>query len=986
MPPTTELPPGVAFLDPARASANLARIDPHLPERDRGVLRQLLKQSPDPDAALLRLDRFVGLGEDALEAVRGSAKRLHAAITIFAFSNYLTDVLCKRPQLLIWALEPVRFYRSLRAEEMRSDLAWIDPDVPDEKAALVLARFRNMQMLRIALRDLLGAADLAAVTLEISNLADALLEGAHDHLRAQLVRRFGRPLTPAGDADIEGRFAVLALGKLGGRELNYSSDIDLLYLHTGDGLTAGPVKIPNHDFYQQLATRLTRLLSLATAEGFCYRVDLRLRPEGAAGELVCSLDAAVAYYNSRARDWELQMLLKARPAAGDRKLGATLLHMVRPLIYSTTTDFSLIERVAESRDQIQMRRRQAGRHTSMDVKLERGGIRDIEFLVQCMQRLHGGQDPFVRSGGTLFALHRLHEKSHLSSSDYAALSAAYQFLRTCEHRLQMLDNRQTHEAPRNAAELRLLERRLQGVSYSLSSSDDLVEELKTHFRQVAEIYERIVRSQPLLDPPPDEAPDAAEDAPDPAPRNLEPWRRQLRQIGLSRPGLAAAFGALPIKRRRPLFAHLLETVVAREETLELLDGSPDLVALLGDLVESSPYLTDEILRHPEDLQALQRDVFASPAAEDESDAPAIGRLDALPEAAPLRDPAVSYIDKSMLLRRIYRQRMLAILVDSVHHGRPVFPTLARTSDLSEWAVRGAYQIAMEATLADRGVDSPPASTLQVVALGRLGMREFDLGSDADLVFVMSDGDAAQHRFWNAFAAKLIEVISSYTAEGRIFSVDARLRPRGRDGELVQPESAFETYFAEHAEAWEILSYMKARTVAGDLGRGRSFLQRIQTLGWERFGDAADLAQLLREMRTRLENEQGRANPLKAGLGGYYDLDFLLLFLRLRNAGVFFEYLSTPQRIEIVRAFGSLTEQQARQVRRNAVFFRALDHAIRAATGRSSATLPASIAMRDTLVDLLSRWSAIQPVSQPLAALVEGVRRETRALYRQVLGG
>ncbi len=965
--PTTELPDGAAFLRPERARENLDKIAARLLAPDLGALRQLLKQSPDPDAALDRLERFLGLGDEAVEAVRGSARRLHAALTVFGFSAFLTDVISKRPQLLAWALEPVRLYRVLSAEEMRTDLAWIDPAVTDEKAALVLARFRNMQILRIALRDLLGVAELGEVTLELSNLADALLEGAHDHVCSQLAQRFGRPLLRAGEANIEGRFVALALGKLGGRELNYSSDIDLLYLHTGDGITAGPVTIPNHDFYQQLATRLTGLLSRTTAEGFCYRVDLRLRPEGAAGELVCSLDAAVAYYSSRARDWELQMLIKARPAAGDLKLGAALLSMVRPRIYSTTTDFSLIERVSESRDRIQEQRRRLGRDDAVDVKLAPGGIRDIEFLAQCLQRLHGGKDSFVRSGGTLFALHRLHEKGYLSSSDYGSLSAAYQFLRTCEHRLQLLDNRQTHRTPREPAQLRLLERRLQGSSYSLASSDPLPVQLEAHLSQVKEIYQRIIRSQP--GPEEEIEPSPSSRAPSPTGELGRNRRSHLRQIELARPRLAAALGELPIRRGAKLFGHLLETLVHRDDALSLLDGSPALVVMLGDLVECSPYLAEQILRHPDDLALL------APSADG-----AAG-----PEPERERDPTASYVDQSMRLRRTFRQRMLAILADSIHQGRPVFNTLAQTSELAERVVREAYAIAMEATVAEQGLSEPPPGRMQVIALGRLGMREFDLGSDADAAFVIPDDEAGRGRFWNAFVAKLIEILSSYTAEGRIFSVDARLRPGGRDGDLVQTETAFETYFAKRAEAWESLSYMKARTVAGDLDRGRELLRRIQLLGWERFGRSKELAKLLREMRAKLEAEQGRANPLKAGAGGYYDLDFVLLYLRLRDAGVFFEYLSTPQRIEIVRASGGVDGGQAERLHAYAVFFRAFDHAIRAATGRPSATLPASLALQDTVIELLGRWGAIRPASQPLTAIADEVRRGTRDLYREILG-
>ena len=995
MTPPSELLAGVAFQRPQRARVNFAAIAAALPAKDMEILAQLLRQSPDPDSALHRLERFLYLDDHAVAALRGSPQRLHAAITLFAYSNFLSSALDKRPELLAWALEPVRFYRALSADEMRSDLAWIDPGLDDGKAALVLARFRRMQLLRIALRDLLGVAELGAVTLELSNLADALLQGAHDHIRSQLARRFGRPLLRAGDADIEGGFVVLALGKLGGREINYSSDIDLMYLHTGDGMTAGPVRIPNHDFYQQLATRLTKLLSMTTADGFAI-----------ASTCACAPRAQPAIWSARSTPpsptttrgpatGSCKCSSRLRPAAGDLRLGATLLQMVRPLIYKTTTDFSLIERVSESRDRIQQQRRsersfavraRAERARAIDVKLERGGIRDIEFLVQCLQRLHGGKDHFVRSGSTLFALHRLHEKNHLSSTDYAALSSAYHLLRTCEHRLQMLDNRQTHELPRDRQELRMLERRLHGAAYGLASADELETQLQEQFRRVAEIYDRIIRSQPALEEPLEPTSVGAARPPSPADELERSWRPQLRQIELTRPALAAALAALPIERGARLFGRLLEALIGRPDLLDLLAGAPELVDLLGDLVEHSPFLTEHLLRFPDDLAELLPVALDRPERDEDSDVPDPARLDALPEAAPLRDPALGYVDKSMLLRRIHRRRMLVILADSIRHGRPIFQTLARTSDLAEWVIQQAYAIAMQATLADKGRKQPPEKLLQVVALGRLGMRELDLGSDADLVFVAPDDMPADaRRFWNAFASKLIEIISSYTAEGRIFSVDARLRPRGRDGELIQTESAYLTYFREHAEAWEALSYMKARTVAGDLDAGRRFLERLQTIGWERFGQSDDLAGLLRGMRARLEREQGRPNPLKAGVGGYYDLDFILLYLRLRNAGAFFEYLSTPRRIEIVRAYGSLSDEQADRLRRAAIFFRAVDHAIRAATGHASATLPASLALQDTICELLGRWSASQPSSQPLAAVVEGVRRGSRALFRQILG-
>ena len=975
MPSAPKLPPGVEFRLPGRARLALGALASSLDPADVERLGGLLRQTPDPDRALERLQRFTASGEGALQQVHGSRRALQAALVVFSHSNFLYDTLMRRPELLEWALDPDRFYTAPSAQELRSELGVLPVGLGDEQAAAVLARFRRVQVLRIALRDLLRVASLAETTLELSNLADALLEGAHDYVRADLASRFGRPLVRAGDVEIEGRFVAIALGKLGGRELNYSSDIDLMYLHTGHGETAGPVKIANHDFYQQLATRLTNLLCAMTPEGFAYRVDLRLRPEGSSGELVAPLEGAIAYYNNRARDWELQMLIKARPAAGDLRMGESFLHMVRPLIYRTTTDFSLIERVSESRDRIQQQRRRANK-TATDVKLQRGGIRDIEFLVQCLQRLHGGPDPFVRSGGTLFALHRLREKNYLTLPDYADLNSAYQYLRTVEHRLQLLDDRQTHELPRNEDEQSVLARKL----ILSATAADLRRDLERHFRAVAAIYERTIHAQSASATIPSDAASAGRTEEQAAGPVEKTWLRQLRQVELLSPELAKALDALPIRRGGQIFEHFLDKVAASEDLAAKLEAAPGLVACVGDLIEHSPYLGEHLARYPEDIAEL--DGLEVPCEPSRAEGSEIAGYDQRRELAALFDAHVSYNDKSMLLRRFYRRRQLRLLAESVHCGLPIFSTLARMSDLAEWVIRAAFRIAHRTQLDDRPEPSPPAS-LQVIALGRLGIREFDLGSDADLVFVVPEEGGDDLPFWRDFVARFIEVISNYTREGRIFNIDTRLRPSGRDGAIVQTESAVKRYFAEHAEAWEALAYMKARTVAGDLDRGRKFLMELQDIGWQRFGGQAELGAMLREMREKIEREQGPAAPLKAGPGGYYDIDFLLLYLRLKSAGLFFEVLATPKRIQTVQDLGGLTDAQARFLQDAAVFFRSLDHAVRVATGRSSAQLPAATGLQGAIAELVRRWSSAAAAAQPLPAIVEQMQRSTREIYREV---
>jgi glutamate-ammonia-ligase adenylyltransferase len=322
------------------------------------------------------------------------------------------------------------------------------------------------------------------------------------------------------------------------------------------------------------------------------------------------------------------------------------------------------------------------------------------------------------------------------------------------------------------------------------------------------------------------------------------------------------------------------------------------------------------------------------------------------------------------------------LAASVCRRRPIFSTLARQSDLADHIIQAAYEIAVDAQCRSTGRQRPEYA-LWVIALGRLGMREFDLASDADLVFVLPDAGAPEKTWWIEVVNRMIDVISSYTVEGMIFSVDPRLRPMGRDGELVQTESAYRSYFADRAQAWEALTYMKSRTVAGDIEGGTRFLTALQDVDWRRFGMSGDLGRLLLDMRSKLEREQGKQHPIKAGAGGYYDLDFILMYLRLRDAGIFFESLSTPERIEVIHATGRLTAKQARTLHDIAVCFRALDHAIRIATGHSSSTIPASLSKQEILAELIGRWSSIKPAAQPLPSFVQQVRQTTRTLFLQI---
>jgi glutamate-ammonia-ligase adenylyltransferase len=345
----------------------------------------------------------------------------------------------------------------------------------------------------------------------------------------------------------------------------------------------------------------------------------------------------------------------------------------------------------------------------------------------------------------------------------------------------------------------------------------------------------------------------------------------------------------------------------------------------------------------------------------------------------------TFEEKSTWLRHFYRLQMLEILAESVYRHYPIFATLGKTSRLAEWVVRAAYRIAVEDVV--RFSDwRGPREHLSVIALGRLGMREFDLASDADLIFFIPDEERPQHLHWLQVVERLIEITSSYTREGLIFTVDTRLRPMGRDGELVQTESYYNSYFASQAEAWEAITYMKARTIAGNIERGKQFLCELQDVGWRRFGRSGELTSMLVGMRERLEREQGADSPIKAGAGGYYDIDFILMYLRLRDAGIFFESLNTPERIEVVRALGGLTDDQAQKLLETAVFFRSLDHGIRVCLGHSAGAIPVALQKRAPITGLTRRWSELPPADTPLGPFFQQTRRATRELFTEIFKG
>jgi len=932
------------------------RLGAGLPERIAARVRLLLASVPDPGRTLHFLERLRLETPSAFDRISSSPAALRSAMTLFSYSTFLSEGVLHNPEWILQVAASGSFYRVLTAEDYENRLIDFLPSdgVPE---AVDLARFRRRQILRIVLRDILGVAELSDITRELSNLADAILNLAYRRLRASFVARHGEPRLADGQAC---GFSVVSLGKLGGEELNYSSDIDLMFVYGGPGETGGPAAISNKEFYKKVANEYLALLSSYTADGQCYRVDLRLRPDGTLGEICISREGAETYYRDRARDWEKQMLIKARVSAGEPAPGAALLEFVEPLIYQSSLDFGAVEAVSETRQRISEKMAARRPNSGLDVKLAPGGIRDIEFLVQCLQRLHGGREQWVRHGGTVLALFRLRDKGLLSGPEYARLANAYQFLRHVEHRLQMDEDRQVHTLPTDPDKLELLARKMPaGAAEAPETAAGFTTRLREHLASVQEIYERVIHAQKPMyytavpepfEPESDAPPAPAWDPPAPA-SNI------TRFLDQRAPSLAEAVARSGLRRGRERFEHFLEKAMADPETLLRLDSDPTLAGGVLDIFERSQYFGDELLRYPELLDE-------------------IGRPPEL-EAALLSDGGA--------LRRFYRRQMLRIQGESLLAPAPIFDTLQKTSRLADLVISTAYRIAVDQAPSPAGSRYTPGDQMMVVALGRLGMGEFDLGSDADLVFVLPDEDAAEHGFWTGVAERMIQTMSSYTSEGVMFAVDTRLRPNGREGDLVQSVSAYKSYFANKAEAWEGITYMKSRAVAGGVDRATAFLHAIQEVDWRRYGQSMRSRTQLSEMRARLEREQGPRNPLKAGMGGYYDIDFALMYLRLRGAGIFYRVLNTPERIDVIEKMGHLDREDADFLREAATFYRAIDHGQRVATGHAEGSLPTAQAQFDNLTALVRRWTPEHLHQRRVDQNLDHIRRRTREFFNRLFG-
>jgi len=818
---------------------------------------------------------------------------------LFGSSQFLADALRRRPNLLAWLLEPPTM-RQWLADDLEADLAQtLAPFAAREARMNALRRFKYRQLLRIASRDLLGDADLTVTTEELSRLADACLAEAWRLADATLRAQYGAPL----DADgAETGLAVIGMGKLGGDELNYSSDIDLMFVYGADGETEGGSegRIANGDYFARLGREIVALLESVTEEGYAFRVDLRLRPEGRMGPVVLSLDGYRTYYTERAELWERQALLKARACAGDERVGARFMELVRSVVYRPGVDASIVGAVRGMKHEIDRHLKEKG---GGNVKLGRGGIREIEFLVQALQLLYGGDDGWLRERTTLKALFRLTERGYLAPGLGHALSEAYVHLRTVEHRLQILHEFQTHTLPDDADELGRLARRVGvGGSPARAASEFLRRHravTTTVHRAFSEFFaerpaprSRRVRVPSLL------ALQAT------GFRDPERARHNLRLILEGRP-LVPYEAALGRAMERLLpnlldavwqspdpdealnqIERFLAAVGPRAGLIELLAGDAAVLGGLARLCAGGDLLTQLLITQPELVTAL-----ADPRAWER---PKRAR-DFRAALAPVFAPGLAVSEQRDRLRQLKQAEELAVVWRYLLGVTDIDGYSREMTALAEATLTAGMLLALGPLVERHGVPRTADGRFipaVIVGLGKLGGRELTTGSDLDVFLTFSkDGetDGAErieaHTFWSEAIERLAGALGDITAAGVAFPVDLRLRPGSKGSGFASSVPAAERYYAEYGDLWERQTLTRSRICWGDARLARRIRAMIRH---HAFGAALGPRGLkeIAEVRTRMELELGKETPgrlhVKFGRGGLVDVEFLVQALQLKH--------------------------------------------------------------------------------------------------------
>jgi len=896
---------------------------------------------PSLVALPMSLQFLVTRAEEAFLAAAGSSsiqagqlaawppKRRESFGRVCAASDFVNEQVSRDPEMLLQLAESGLLERGLHSGEMRAALGdMLDGCADDDGLARQLRRFRNRQQVRIIWRDLTRQADLAETCGDLSDMADASIDLAYQWLYARHCEQFGVPTgRRSGQAQ---HMVILGMGKLGARELNLSSDIDLIFGYPEGGETVGAKRsLDNQEFFVRLGQRLIKALDAPTVDGFVFRVDMRLRPYGSSGSLVLSFNALEQYYQDQGRDWERYAMIKARVVGGDQVAGKELLDMLRPFVYRRYLDFSAIEALRTMKQLIQQEVRRKG--MAANIKLGSGGIREVEFIAQAFQLIHGGRDLSLQQRPLLKVLATLAGQGYLPAPVVEELREAYEFLRYTEHALQAIDDRQTQMLPDNRTDCDRIAF-IMGFDDWQAFHQQLLhwrDRVDWHFRQViadpdedeAAEGEALVGGEwlPLWEQDWDEEfacrqlSDAGFHDGQVACQRLAALRsgnqvRTMQRLGRERldafiPRLLAQAVEqddpdLVLERVLPL----VEAVARRSAYLVLLTENPGALQRLLELCAGSPWIAEQIARFPLLLdELLNAGRLFSPPQAPELAAELRERLARIPE---------DDLEQQMeALRHFKLAHRLRVAASEIAGTLPLMKVSDYLTWLAEAILEQVLALAWRHTVARHGQPRRADGSLcdpafVIVGYGKVGGIELGHGSDLDLVFI-HDGDPNAEtdgakpidgaQFFTRLGQRIIHLLTTQTTSGQLYEVDMRLRPSGAAGLLVSSLMAFDRYQSGEAWTWEHQALVRARVLVGCPQLEADFENvRASVLGRSR--DLEQLRGEVSEMRAKMRDNLGTRTTaagtaekaflaeaefnLKQDAGGIVDIEFMVQYAAL----------------------------------------------------------------------------------------------------------
>jgi [glutamine synthetase] adenylyltransferase / [glutamine synthetase]-adenylyl-L-tyrosine phosphorylase len=886
-------------------------------------------------AAEKRFEEAVHDDDAAWSQVINNVEVRDSLSRVWACSEFVASACLRTPRLLQTMIADLT--RAMPEGWIKHELEQQSPGESEADWMACLREFRRRHMVRIAWRDIAGWADLDETLRELSELADACIEFAYRHSYALLTARYG---VPRGEASgNEQPMLILGMGKLGARELNYSSDIDLIFLYPEEGQTDGTRSVDNAEFFLRLGQKVTQLLSTPTVDGFVYRVDLRLRPFGDSGRLALGFGAFENYLQQHGRDWERYAYVKARAITAPELFSELFDEMLRPFVYRRYLDFSVFESL---RDMKAMISREVERRDLQDnIKLGPGGIREIEFIVQAFQLIRGGSDRRLQARELQVVLPLLAAQRFLKREIVEELLEAYRFLRLVENRLQEWKDEQTHRLPTDPeGQARL------ALSLSLPDWKTLLATLEMHRGRVSAHF-----AQTVFGP---EAKSAANETPlsdglDPE-ASAEDREQALRNLGLGDANqLSASIEEIRNsvyyrrlddtgrRRLREVLPRILRSVATTDQPqvafarvariLEMIGGRTVYLALLNEnaaalhrlvhLCCQSQFLADQIAAHPLLLDELidERMIEELP-----SRAQFVEELESRRHAMQGEDPE----RQVETLRQFQRAALFRVAVADLTGRLPLMKVSDRLTDIAELIVNEALMLAWSQIAERHGlprcVDETGAERkpdMVVIAYGKLGGLELGYASDLDLVFLHDSAGEVQRTdgaqsidntvFFQRLAQRVVHLLTVHTSAGRLYEVDTRLRPGGNRGLLTQTLQGFRDYEFQEAWTWEHQSLLRARAIAGGEQLREGFEQaRIEVL--RKAVRRGDLRQEVRSMRAKMRGSLSKAGAgqfdLKQDAGGVADLEFLVQYWMLKWADRYPEIVTFSDNIRQLESLGS----------------------------------------------------------------------------------